>query len=105
MGSQLPAHLVIVKGTEYFDAKIEGYKDMELTDVLQMLGRAGRPGFDTSGVAMIFVKESKKSFYKHFLHSGFPVESALHKVLQDHINAEISSLSIDSLQGALDYLS
>ena len=104
-GLNFPAHLVIVKGTEFFDAKIQGYKDMELTDVLQMLGRAGRPGFDTSGVAMIFVKESKKSFYKHFLHSGFPVESALHKVLQDHINAEISSLSIDSLQGSLDYLS
>lgn len=47
-GVNLPAHLVVVKGTQFFDAKIEGYKDMDLTDVLQMLGRAGRPQFDNS---------------------------------------------------------
>jgi antiviral helicase SLH1 len=35
-GVNLPAHLVIVKGTQYYDAKIEGYKDMDLTDVLQV---------------------------------------------------------------------
>lgn len=47
MQVNLPAHLVIVKGTQFFDAKTGGYKDMDLTDVLQMLGRAGRPQFDT----------------------------------------------------------
>lgn len=46
-GVNLPAHLVVVKGTQYFDAKVEGYVDMDLTDVLQMLGRAGRPQFDS----------------------------------------------------------
>lgn len=46
-GVNLPAHLVVVKGTQFFDAKTEGYKDMDLTDVLQMLGRAGRPQFDS----------------------------------------------------------
>jgi replicative superfamily II helicase len=29
---------------------------MDLTDVLQMLGRAGRPQFDTSGIARIFTQ-------------------------------------------------
>lgn len=43
-GVNLPAHLVIVKGTEYFDGKISRYVDYPLTDVLQMVGRAGRPG-------------------------------------------------------------
>jgi antiviral helicase SLH1 len=37
-GVNFPAHLVIVKATEYFDAKISAYKDMDLTDVLQMMG-------------------------------------------------------------------
>ncbi|EEB05874.1 ATP-dependent RNA helicase Slh1 [Schizosaccharomyces japonicus yFS275] len=103
-GVNTPAHLVIVKGTEYYDAKIEGYKDMDQTDVLQMLGRAGRPQFDTEGVARIFVQDTKKSFYKHFLHSGFPVESYLHKVLEDHINAEIASGTLHSRQDAMDFL-
>ena len=103
-GVNLPAHLVVVKGTQYFDAKIEGYKDMDLTDVLQMLGRAGRPQFDTSGIARIFTQEASKAFYKHFLHTGFPVESSLHNVLDNHLGAEISAGTIGTTQDALDYL-
>lgn len=103
-GVNLPAHLVVVKGTQYFDAKIEGYKDMDLTDVLQMLGRAGRPQFDTSGIARIFTQDAKKAFYKHFLHTGFPVESSLHNVLDNHLGAEVSANTIATKQDALDYL-
>ena len=103
-GVNLPAHLVVVKGTQYFDAKTEGYKDMDLTDVLQMLGRAGRPQFDTSGIARIFTQDAKKAFYKHFLHTGFPVESSLHNVLDNHLGAEVSAGTIGTRQDALDYL-
>ncbi|SPO05999.1 probable RNA helicase [Cephalotrichum gorgonifer] len=103
-GVNLPAHLVVVKGTQYYDAKLEGYKDMDLTDVLQMLGRAGRPQFDNSGVARIFTQDAKKDFYKHFLHTGFPVESSLHTVLDNHLCAEISAGTIVTKQDALDYL-
>ena len=103
-GVNLPAHLVVVKGTQFFDAKIEGYKDMDLTDVLQMLGRAGRPQFDSSGIARIFTQDAKKAFYKHFLHTGFPVESSLHNVLDNHLGAEVSAGTIRTKQDALDYL-
>ncbi|WPH02911.1 Hypothetical protein R9X50_00578100 [Acrodontium crateriforme] len=103
-GVNLPAHLVVVKGTQFFDAKTEGYKDMDLTDVLQMLGRAGRPQFDTSGIARIFTQDAKKAFYKHFLHTGFPVESSLHNVLDNHLGAEVSAGTITTTQDALDYL-
>ncbi|KAI2865748.1 hypothetical protein CBS12448_1667 [Aspergillus niger] len=103
-GVNLPAHLVVVKGTQFFDAKIEGYRDMDLTDVLQMLGRAGRPQFDTSGIARIFTQDAKKAFYKHFLHTGFPVESTLHRVLDNHLGAEVSAGTITTKQDALDYL-
>lgn len=103
-GVNLPAHLVVVKGTQFFDAKIEGYKDMDLTDVLQMLGRAGRPQFDSSGIARIFTQDAKKAFYKHFLHTGFPVESSLHLVLDNHLGAEVSAGTMATKQDALDYL-
>ncbi|KAM4056735.1 sec63 brl domain-containing protein [Hirsutella rhossiliensis] len=103
-GVNLPAHLVVVKGTQFYDAKVEGYRDMDLTDVLQMLGRAGRPQFDTSGVARIFTQDSKKDFYKHFLHTGFPVESSLHTVLDNHLGAEVSAETVLTKQDALDYL-
>lgn len=63
-GVNLPARLVIVKGTEYFDGKSSRYVDYPLTDVLQMIGRAGRPGFDTLGEAVVMCTDDKKDFYK-----------------------------------------
>jgi len=103
-GVNLPAHLVIIKGTEYFDGKTKRYVDFPLTDVLQMMGRAGRPQFDKEGKAVVMVHEPKKNFYKKFLYDPFPVESHLKEFLHDHINAEIVSGTIGSKQEGIDYL-
>jgi activating signal cointegrator complex subunit 3 len=104
-GVNFPAHLVIVKGTEFFDGKLGKYVDFPVTDVLQMMGRAGRPQFDDTGVACIFVHEPKKNFYRKFLHEPFPVESSLHKFLHNHLNAEIASGRVENMLNCVDYLS
>ncbi|GBG24263.1 Activating signal cointegrator 1 complex subunit 3 [Hondaea fermentalgiana] len=104
-GVNFPAHLVVIKGTEYYDAKTKRYQPFPVTDVLQMMGRAGRPQFDQEGVAMIFVEESLKDFYKKFLYEPFPVESHLPEFLHNHLNAEIAAGSITNEREALDYLS
>ncbi|ELT88015.1 hypothetical protein CAPTEDRAFT_159536 [Capitella teleta] len=103
-GVNFPAHLVVVKGTEYFDGKTHRYVDFPITDVLQMMGRAGRPQFDDQGKAVILVHDVKKHFYKKFLYEPFPVESSLLEVLADHLNAEIVAGTIASKQDAMDYL-
>ncbi|KAL9968716.1 hypothetical protein ACROYT_G020835 [Oculina patagonica] len=103
-GVNFPAHLVVVKGTEYYDGKTRRYVDFPITDVLQMMGRAGRPQYDESGVAVILVHDIKKHFYKKFLYEPFPVESSLLEVLPDHLNAEIVAGTITSKQDAMDYL-
>ncbi|XP_025075139.1 activating signal cointegrator 1 complex subunit 3 [Pogonomyrmex barbatus] len=103
-GVNFPAHLVVIKGTEYYDGKLKRYVDMPITDVLQMMGRAGRPQFDNSGVAVVLVHDLKKNFYKKFLYEPFPVESSLMEVLPDHINAEIVAGTIKNKQEFLDYL-
>lgn len=103
-GVNLPAHLVIIKGTEYFDSKTKKYVDMPITDVLQMMGRAGRPQFDNEGVAVVFVHDVKKNFYKKFLYDPFPVESSLLNVLPDHINAEIVSGTVQTKSAAVEFL-
>ncbi|XP_025995580.2 activating signal cointegrator 1 complex subunit 3 isoform X2 [Solenopsis invicta] len=103
-GVNFPAHLVVIKGTEYYDGKLKRYVDMPITDVLQMMGRAGRPQFDNSGVAVVLVHDLKKNFYKKFLYEPFPVESSLMGVLPDHINAEIVAGTIKNKQEFLDYL-
>ncbi|KAM9488100.1 activating signal cointegrator 1 complex subunit 3 [Clarias gariepinus] len=103
-GVNFPAHLVIVKGTEYFDGKTHRYVDYPITDVLQMMGRAGRPQFDDQGKAVILVHDIKKDFYKKFLYEPFPVESSLLGVLADHLNAEVAAGTIASKQDAMDYI-
>ena len=103
-GVNFPARLVVVKGTEFFDPKQKRYVDFPLTDLLQMIGRAGRPGFDDHGVACVMVSEEKKNFYKKFLYEPFPVESSLAGQLTDHLNAEIASGTLSNRQHCLDYL-
>lgn len=80
------------------------YVDYPITDVLQMMGRAGRPQFDRTAKAVIMVHEPKKGFYKKFLYEPFPVESALHEQLTDHLNAEVVNGTIRRAQDAVDYL-
>uniref|UniRef100_A0A8C6KGY8 Activating signal cointegrator 1 complex subunit 3 n=1 Tax=Nothobranchius furzeri TaxID=105023 RepID=A0A8C6KGY8_NOTFU len=103
-GVNFPAHLVVVKGTEYYDGKSRRYVDYPITDVLQMMGRAGRPQFDDQGKAVILVHDIKKDFYKKFLYEPFPVESSLLAVLSDHLNAEVAAGTISSKQDAMDYI-
>ncbi|CAO2818508.1 unnamed protein product [Amaranthus hypochondriacus] len=103
-GVNLPAHLVIIKGTEYYDGKSKRYVDFPITDILQMMGRAGRPQYDQHGKAVILVHEPKKSFYKKFLYEPFPVESSLREQLHNHFNAEIVSGTIGHKEDAIHYL-
>lgn len=118
-----------LQGTEYYDGKSKRYVDFPITDILQMMGRAGRPQYDQHGKAVILVHEPKKSFYKkvkklicycssvhfraeipyhvyplQFLYEPFPVESSLREQLHDHINAEIVSRTICHKEDAIHYL-
>ena len=103
-GVNFPARLVVVKGTEFYDPKLKRYVDLPLTNLLQMIGRAGRPGHDDHGVACVMVSEEKKNFYKKFLYEPFPVESSLAKSLTDHLNAEIASGTLTTKKHCIDYL-
>lgn len=75
--SRLRAHLVVVKGTEHYDNERERFVDYPPADVMQMLGRAGRPDLDSTGIAILMIRDIYKEFYKKFLHEPFPVESNL----------------------------
>ena len=58
MGVNLPAHLVVVKSTQHYTCGV--YTEYTETQVLQMIGRAGRPQFDTSATAVIMTKTKTK---------------------------------------------
>jgi ATP-dependent DNA helicase HFM1/MER3 len=62
VGVNLPCHLVIIKNTvSWKDHGTAEYSDL---DIMQMLGRAGRPQFDDSGVAVIMTRSHKVRHYE-----------------------------------------
>jgi ATP-dependent DNA helicase HFM1/MER3 len=62
IGVNLPTHLVVIKNTvTWKDRGTKEYVDLE---IMQMLGRAGRPQFDDSGVAVIMTKKEQKQHYE-----------------------------------------
>ena len=98
------AHLVVLQDTQFYDGKDHRYADYPITDVLQMIGYAGRPGEDDSGVCVLLCQSTKKQVYTKFLNEPLPVESHLDYVLHDHFNAEVVTRIIEHRQDAVDYL-
>jgi ATP-dependent DNA helicase HFM1/MER3 len=102
MGVNLPAHLVIIKGTKAWRG---GYQDLDQASLLQMIGRAGRPGFDTSGTAVIMTDNASKARFEKLATSGLePANSKLLSKLVEVINTEISQLVITSTETALNWI-
>lgn len=104
-GVNLPAHAVIIRGTEIYDAKHGSYVDLSILDVLQIFGRAGRPQFDTSGHAVIITTHNKLSHYLSLLTNQIPIESNFIKYLADNLNAEVALGTISNVEEAVEWLS
>jgi antiviral helicase SLH1 len=62
-GVNLPAHAVIIKGTQVYDDSKGSFVDLSVLDVLQVFGRAGRPGLETSGQGFICTTGDKLQHY------------------------------------------
>ncbi|KXS15072.1 P-loop containing nucleoside triphosphate hydrolase protein, partial [Gonapodya prolifera JEL478] len=102
VGVNLPARLVVLKGTQkYVNGSYSEYSEL---DVMQILGRAGRPQFDDSGVAVILTTDDRKDFYESLVTGRSVVESQLHEDLVEHLNAEVCLGTINSLPRAISYL-
>lgn len=104
-GVNLPAHAVIIKGTEIYDSKHGSFVDLGILDVLQIFGRAGRPQFDKSGLGIIITTHDKLNHYLSLLTNQFPIESNFVQCLADNLNAEISLGTISNVQEAIEWLS
>eukprot|EP00049_Salpingoeca_infusionum_P009352 m.155779 g.155779 ORF g.155779 m.155779 type:complete len:1317 (+) comp14311_c0_seq21:295-4245(+) len=102
MGVNMPAHLVIIKGTTQYTPS--GNEELNVAKVLQMIGRAGRPQFDTHGVALILTRQSSKAKYESLLNGMQPIESSLHLQLVEHLNAEIALGTIQDVEQGMDWL-
>jgi replicative superfamily II helicase len=99
-GVNLPARVVVIRDISN-DAVGE---DLSSLDILQMLGRAGRPQYDKRGFGWIIAPRDRASHYLELLKVGKPIQSQLDKSLDEHLNAEISMGTIQSRDDAFTWL-
>ncbi|EDU40828.1 ATP-dependent DNA helicase MER3 [Pyrenophora tritici-repentis Pt-1C-BFP] len=102
VGVNLPCHLVIIKNTMVWGGgRLQEYSDLEM---MQMLGRAGRPQFDDTAVAVIMTRQTKARRYDMLVTGQQLIESKLHLNLVDHLNAEIGLGTIQDPLSARKWL-
>jgi pre-mRNA-splicing helicase BRR2 len=103
-GVNLPAHAVIIRGTQFYDPTKGRWAELSPLDVLQMLGRAGRPQYDSQGEGIVLTQHSQLQYYLSLTNLQLPIESQLIKSLPDHLNAEVVLGSIQTMDEAIDWL-
>ena len=100
-GVNLPARVVVIRdiANEAID------EETSSLDLLQMLGRAGRPQYDERGFGWIIAPRDRADDFVQMLREGPPIRSQLHTTLSEHLNAEISMGTIKSREDAQQWFS
>lgn len=90
-GINLPAYLVVIKGTFSWRGSVNGYEKLGRSEVVQMVGRAGRPGFDTNGVAVVMTNQEDLNLYSNLTSGIEQISSQLEKSLNEGNSTELFS--------------
>lgn len=103
-GVNLPANTVIIKGTQIYNPEKGRWTELGALDVMQMLGRAGRPQYDTKGKGILITHHSELQYYLSLMNQQLPVESQMISKLTDSLNAEIVLGTINNVNDAMTWL-
>ena len=87
-----------------YDSGKGQFIDLGILDVLQMFGRAGRPQYETQGVAYIITGSDKADHYITAVNQQIPIESTFVNGLADALNAEIALGTVASIDEAVRWL-
>ncbi|PSC69011.1 U5 small nuclear ribonucleo 200 kDa helicase-like [Micractinium conductrix] len=103
-GVNLPAHTVIIKGTQVYNPVKSAWMELSPLDVMQMFGRAGRPQFDTFGEGIIITSHSELQFYLSLFNMQLPIESQYVRTIADNLNAEVVLGTVANIRDAASWL-
>ncbi|EPQ57931.1 P-loop containing nucleoside triphosphate hydrolase protein [Gloeophyllum trabeum ATCC 11539] len=102
VGVNLPAHTVVIRGVKMYQT--DGYKEYSDLDIVQMMGRAGRPQFDKEGIAIILCETELEAKYRDLVQGKTVLESCLHQNLSEHLNSEVGLGTITDVFTAKEWL-
>lgn len=103
-GVNLPAHTVIIKGTQIYNPEKGRWVELSALDVMQMFGRAGRPQYDTKGEGIMITNHSELQYYLSLMNQQLPIESQFVSRISDCLNAECVLGTVQSVKEAVDWL-
>ncbi|EOA28486.1 hypothetical protein CARUB_v10024696mg [Capsella rubella] len=103
-GVNLPAHTVIIKGTQVYNPERGAWMELSPLDVMQMIGRAGRPQYDQRGEGIIITGYSELQYYLRLMNEQLPIESQFISKLADQLNAEIVLGTVQNAREACHWL-
>ncbi|XP_030963282.1 DExH-box ATP-dependent RNA helicase DExH12-like [Quercus lobata] len=103
-GVNLPAHSVIIKGTQIYNPEKGAWTELSPLDVMQMLGRAGRPQYDSYGEGIIITGHSELQYYLSLMNQQLPIESQFVSKLADQLNAEIVLGTVQNAREACNWI-
>ncbi|GAB6879515.1 ATP-dependent DNA helicase [Halorubrum gandharaense] len=108
-GVNTPARRVIVRDWRRYDGEFGGMKPLDVLEVHQMCGRAGRPGLDPYGEAVLLAKDADtmdELFERYIWAEAEPVRSKLaaEPALRTHVLATVASGFASTREGLLEFL-
>ncbi|WP_066412590.1 ATP-dependent DNA helicase [Halorubrum aethiopicum] len=108
-GVNTPARRVIVRDWRRYDGEFGGMKPLDVLEVHQMCGRAGRPGLDPYGEAVLLASDAdtkEELFDRYVWADAEPVRSKLaaEPALRTHVLATVASGFASTRGGLLEFL-
>ena len=108
-GVNTPSRRVIVRDWRRYDGEFGGMKPLDVLEVHQMMGRAGRPGLDPYGEAVLLAKnaETRDELFERYVWADpEPVRSKLaaEPALRTHVLATVASGFAHTREELLDFL-
>jgi helicase len=108
-GVNTPSRRVVVRDWRRYDGTVGGMQPLSVLEVHQMCGRAGRPGLDPYGEAVLIANshdELDELFERYVWADPEPVRSKLaaEPALRTHVLATVASGFATSREGLLEFL-
>lgn len=108
-GVNLPARRVVIRDWGRYEPGV-GQRPIPVFEYKQFAGRAGRPGYDKEGEAILVAKKDgdRDMLFEHYIRASTePLRSRLGEggALPSHILASVSSGYATTMAGIMDFLS